>query len=94
MLLCFANGELYFVLPPEQNQHGAQGMGKKSIYYGSVSSLSFRFFVFAHSVLFRFLFFDAGVMIYPANVVKPLNVRIFRAVICKQHRKNCQKYNF
>ena len=52
------------------------------------------FLFFAHSVLFRFLFFDARIMIYPANVVKPLNVRIFRAVICKQHRKNCQKYNF
>ena len=51
-LLCFANGELYFVLPPEQNQHGARGMGKKSIYYGSVSSLSFRFFVFCP---FRFI---------------------------------------
>ena len=24
MLLRFANGELYFVLPPEQNQHGAR----------------------------------------------------------------------
>ena len=46
------NGELYFVLPPEQNQHGARGMGKKSIYYGSVSSLSFRFFVFCP---FRFI---------------------------------------
>ena len=52
MLLCFANGVLYFVLPPEQNQDGAQGMGKKSICYGRDSSLFFRFFVFCP---FRFI---------------------------------------
>ena len=45
-------GSCTFVLPPEQNQHGARGMGKKSIYYGSVSSLFFRFFVFCP---FRFI---------------------------------------
>ena len=90
MLLCSANGVLYFVLPPEQNQHGAQGMGKKSIYYGSVSSLSFRFFVFLPIPFYSvFLFFDAGVMIYPAYVVKLLNSSVFRAVIRKQYGKNC-----
>ena len=36
-----------------------------------------------------FLFFDAGVMIYPAYVVKLLNSSVFRAVIRKQYGKNC-----
>ena len=73
-----------------KSQHGARGMGKKSIYYGSVSSLSFRFFVFLPIPFYSvFLFFDAGVMIYPANVVKLLNSSVFRAVIRKQYGKNC-----
>ena len=57
-------------------------MGKKSIYYGSVSSLSFRFFVFAHSVLFRFFRRDGKIAQHPLE-----SITLFRRRIIAQSQR-------
>ena len=54
------NGELYFVLPPEQNQHGARGMKRlllrlrSSIFHFLWNAFSFRF------IPFFFIFWRGG----------------------------------
>ena len=74
------NGELYFVLPPEQNQHGARG--RKKSFFGSAAVESQKDFIFFPPVLFRFFRGDRKITKHPLE-----SITLFRRRIIAQSQR-------